>query len=223
LDSKVQTIEKLFFYSYLIIPLCLLFFINKKKEAIPYILGFYGLLFFCFLKFYEFLPNRKFIQLFYTFLEYFFFALIFWLNIKNKKFRVFISIFTFSFLVFLVFYYFNSKLARLDSIPIGIETILTLVYISFFFYESFKTSVDSYIYNHHCFWVSIGILLYLGGSFFFYILINDLPANEVKTFGNLTFIAEIIKNILFSIAVIIYYKSLRLDASKKSIPYLDMV
>lgn len=169
------------------------------------------------------MPNKKFIQLFYTFLEYSFFALLFWLIIKNRRFKTIIGVFSLGFFSFLVFYYYNSKLARLDSIPIGIETILTLIYISYFFYESFKTSVDTYIYNHPGFWISIGILLYLGGSFFFYILINDLPKDQIEAFGNMTFIAEIIKNILFCIAIIFFYKSpLKSDASKKSVPFLDM-
>jgi hypothetical protein len=146
------------------------------------------------------------------------------MNIKNEKFKKLIVAFSFLFMFFLIYYFFRSKLVRLDSIPIGVETILTLVYISYFFYETFKKSTDYYIYNHYCFWISVGVLIYLGGSFFFYILINDLTQDEVNTFGNMTYVAEIIKNILFSVAIFVYYKHplKNIGRSNTSIPYLDI-
>jgi hypothetical protein len=232
LDFKIQTIEKLFFYivagSYLLIPLGVILFNKKNKGSIPYFLGSYGIVFFAFLLTYNFLPKdkelHKLVQLFYTFLEYSFFAFVFYTNVKSRKFRQLILITSILFFSFLVIYYFKSKHLRLDSVPIGIETILTLIYISYFFYETFKRTTDFYVYNHYCFWISIGILIYLGGSFFFFILINDLTYDEVNTFGNMTYIAEIIKNILFSVAIFIYNKHpLKTNNSKQTVPYLDMI
>ena len=91
--------------------------------------------------------------------------------------------------------------------------------------EFSKNSTDSYIYNHYCFWFSVGILIYLGGSFFFYILIDHLDKKQVKAFGNLTYFAEIIKNILFALAIFIYAKfSFKFkDQKTSSVPYLDMI
>lgn len=130
------------------------------------------------------------------------------------------------FFVFQVFYYFQSKLLRLDSIPIAIETIFVFIYIVYFFYEFSKKIRNYYIYNHYCFWVAVGILIYLGGSFFFYLSINELNSHEVETFGNLTYLAEIIKNILFGVALIILSKNhFNLSDEKKNIkvPFLDMI
>jgi hypothetical protein len=168
---------------------------------------------------------RKLVQLCYTFLEYSLFAFIFWSNIKSSKFKNLIVIFSALFFAFQIIYFFESKLVRLDSIPIGIETILILICITYFFFETFKKTTNQYIYNHYCFWLSVGILLYLGGSFFFYILINDLTEEQVDTFGDMTFIAEIIKNVLFGAALIFYNKYPINTNPKKneSIPYLDMI
>jgi hypothetical protein len=234
LDFKIQTIEKLFFYivasSYLLIPLSL-FFLSKSKvrNAMPIILGIYGVVFFSILLAYDYLPSnkefRKFVQQSYTFLEYSFFAFIFWSNIFNKRFRNLIVVLSILFFVFQIVYFFISQLKRLDSIPIGIETILILIYISLFFFETFKRSTNYYIYNHYCFWVSVGILIYLGGSFFFYILINDLSNDQIEAFGKMTYVSEIIKNLLFCTGLYIYGRYPIKEISKKNenIPYLDMI
>jgi len=82
-----------------------------------------------------------------------------------------------------------------------------------------------FIYNHYCFWLAVGILIYLGGSFFFYILIDHLTREQVNTFGNLTFLAEVLKNILFLAAIFIYarYPISKQDKNSSSVPYLDMI
>ncbi len=129
------------------------------------------------------------------------------------------------FLAFQIFYFFEAKLIRLDSIPIAIETILIFIYIIYFFYEFSKKTTGEYIYYHYCFWISIGILLYLGGSFFFNILINNLNPQEVETFGKMTFIAEILKNILFALAIYFYsrFPVVKIKSRSFQIPNLDMV
>ena len=112
---------------------------------------------------------------------------------------------------------------RLDSIPIGIETILVFIYIFCFFFYFTKNSKDAYIYTHYGFWASVGILIYLGGSFFYYILVNHLRENDVVLFGKLSNAAEIIKNILFGIALFVYRKfPINKIHKVKNIPNLDM-
>lgn len=134
-------------------------------------------------------------------------------------------ILTIAFFLFQIIYYFETKLIRLDSIPIGIETILILIYVIYYFYDFYKRPTSFFIYSHYCFWVSIGILIYLGGSFFFYILINHLDISQVNTFGNLTYVAEIIKNVMFLSAILIFSKnySTRNKEKNKPLPFLDMI
>lgn len=129
------------------------------------------------------------------------------------------------FFLFQITYVLSGKVKRLDTVPIGIETILMLTYIIYFFFQFSKRIETTYIYNHYAFWFAVGILVYLGGSFFFFILINHLTEEQVNTFGNLTFLAEILKNILFIIGVIMYarnQKNLK-NQNQNSVPYLDMI
>ena len=125
-------------------------------------------------------------------------------------------------------FYFNVKdnQFRLDTIPIGVETILLFIYIFIFFYDTLRSTKQVDIYNNFGFWIAVGILLYLGVSFFFYILANDMLIDEIDQYWVVTFIAEMIKNIMFCIAIIMYLpkkKNLpnqRLHQSQDSIPHL---
>jgi len=129
------------------------------------------------------------------------------------------------FLIFQANYILTQSLKFLDSTSIAIETILVFIYISFYFYEFLKKETGEYIYDHYCFWLSIGILIYLGGSLFFFILINHLSKEQRTTFGYLTYTTEIIKNILFIVALFVYQKNQIHSVKKKSvqIPKLDII
>lgn len=161
----------------------------------------------------------------YTSFEYVAFAFIFGYNIQNKKIRKLIFFVSILFLVFQLVFLLITGYTRLDSLSIGVETILILIYIFFFFYESAKTTNTQYIYNHYCFWIAVGILIYLGGSFFFYILFGQLTKEQVDTFGNLTFLAELIKNVLFALAVFMYkrYPMQNVNQKQEPVPFLDMI
>ncbi len=214
-------------YSYLILPLCFFLFQSKIKDKLLVLLALYGIIFWGLLMCHGLLPKdiRKYYQAFYTFLEYSVFTYIFWYNIRNKIFRNFIILISVLFIFFQIFYVTTTTLNKLDSIPIGIETIFIFIYIFYFFYEYSKNIKDSFIYNHYCFWISVGILIYLGGSFFFYILINQLDSSQIETFGNLTYIAEIIKNLLFAVSLFFYKKFPTDNIQNKppKIPNLDMI
>ena len=212
-------------YSYLLIPLSFILTKGKFKDSILAVLAVYGVMFFCLLFFYDYArPLKVYYHAFYTFLEYLTFTAVFWANIQNKVFRKLIIVVSLLFLLFELYYVTNTSVQKLDSIPIGIETILIFIYIFFFFFDFSKNAKDMFIYNHYCFWISVGILLYLGGSFFYYILANNLDNKEIATFGNLTYVAELIKNGLFCVAIFIYRKfpTNNLHNHPKKIPNLDM-
>lgn len=214
-------------YSYLLFPLFFLFFKGKLKETYIFLLALYGLAFFSLIFFDSYIPKdiKKYYQGFYTFLEYSIFTLIFWLSIRNKSFRRLVEIASLLFLLYQLYYVLNTSLQRLDSIPIAIETILVFIYIFCFFFDFSRNVKDAFIYNHYVFWMSVGILIYLGGSFFYYILVNHLNENDVVKFGNLTYITEVIKNLLFCVAIFMYKKSQTntIHNHSKKIPNLDMI
>jgi hypothetical protein len=168
---------------------------------------------------------RKYLKSIYTFFEYGVFASIFWINIKKAKTKRLIILISILFFAYQIFYVFTAKDKGLDTVPIGIETILLLIYILYFFYQFSKDLGTSYIYNHYAFWIAVGILIYLGGSFFFFILFDYLNPEEVQTFGDMTYVAEIIKNILFATGIYIYskYPFKNKPEKKESIPFLDHI
>lgn len=223
--DKIQIIEKLFSYileySYLLIA-AFFFFSKNKRSTIVIALLVYGLVFFFFLHYYYDIPKsyRKLSQTVYTFLEYSFFAYFAWLLISSKRYKKLILILSVLFLIFQVYYYLTSKPQRIDSIPVGIETILVLVYIFIYFRQFFASNNTDYIYNDPSFWIIVGILIYLCSSFFFNILANYVPRDN----WHLTFIPEIIKNILFGFSIVTYKPLLKSKHKAESnFPFLDMI
>jgi hypothetical protein len=147
------------------------------------------------------------------------------LNINSKLLRKIIAALSILFVVFHILFYLTVSINRLDSIPVGVETILLFIFIFLFFYEQFKGSRTFYIYNHNGFWISFGILVYLGGSFFFNILANHMAQEQVDEYFFLTYIADLIKNILFIVAAVVFVKQQnnKTQQHPTSIPYLDMI
>lgn len=191
------------------------------------VIAAYGIICCLFLLSYDFTPkvSRKFLKTAFTFFEYSVFTFIIWKNLQSIKVKKLIILATTFFFLFQVFYLLTGKVKRLDTIPIGIETILVFLYIVYFFIESAKNITGIFIYNHYVFWIAVGILIYLGGSFFFFILINHLTNDQIEIFGNLTYLAEILKNILFAIAINIFtkYPLQKPDDKPKPVPYLDLI
>ena len=68
--------------------------------------------------------------------------------------------------------------------------------------------------------MGLGILFYLGGSLFYYLLVDQLTYAEVNLFGKLTYVFEIIKNILFAFAILVYLKK-ETNVKKIELPNLD--
>ena len=226
--DKIQSIEKLFehivIYSYLLLPISFLFTLRNTRID-NLIIGIYGVLFFFLLFFFWDIPleMRKLYATFYTFLEYTFFATLFYLNISSKNFRRFIIFISCGFVLFQIVYYLKVPFGRTDSIPIGVESILIFIYIFYFFYEQFNSAREKYIYNHPCFWICLGLLIYLGGSFFINILANHLSLEEFENYWYLNYIADTIKTLLFVVAIFLFAKNPSKNHNTRNIPYLDMI
>lgn len=138
---------------------------------------------------------------------------------KTKFLLVGLSI---SFILFQIIYYFTAKLTEVDSIPIGIESILIFTYVFLLFFEQFQSSKNKYIYNYPWFWVIIGILIYLSCSFFFYILVN-FDRKMIGKYWHLTYVFETIKNLLITVTIYMYSRQSERKPPQKNIPYLDLI
>ena len=212
-------------YSYLLPLLVFVIYATKTKRIdIFIIIGYCIIYFFLNILYYPILAKLDQIiyYSFYTFLESLSFSLILLFNIYNRKVRVIILISQILFGAFQIIFLLNATLKILDSVPIGIETILIYIFIFYFFFERFQNAKNEYIYHDHCFWICIGLMLYLGGSFFFYILADNMELQELRKYYNLTYIIETVKNILFSVAIIVYAKhKYKEKIPNQKLPFLD--
>lgn len=225
---KTKSIEKLFLhiliYTFLLLPVFLLFSKIKTTERI--LIGVYGIVCFLMLSayFYGLVKTTILYFTIYTFLEYSFFTALLWVNLKSRKLKLAILFFSIPFFGFQIFTYFSQSSVILDSIPVGIETILIFIYITFFLYETFQSDSSEFIYSHSCFWLCIGMMVYLGGTFFFNILLAYLDQKHIDQYWFLTYVADIIKNLFFCVSIIAYsYSPFRQRLHHKTqIPYLDL-
>lgn len=205
-------------------PLVFLIFSRKLKKDLT-VLMLYSLVIFSFNFFYNDIYGKvgSVYYLIYTFIEYICFSYILWSHITSKNFRLFILISSFAFIAFQLIYFWNTPRRILDSVPIGVESILVLIYIFYFFYSQLKGSAPAVsLYQQPIFWLATGILIYLSGTFFFYILVNHMQIAQIKQYWFVTYIFDIVKNIFFTIGVLaIIYSSKTTPSLHKNVPNLD--
>jgi len=160
--------------------------------------------------------------LIYTFIEYVSFSFLVWYSISSTKFRRTVFYLSILFVAFQFIYFFLGQRKLLDSVPIGVETIFILVYIFYFLFEQLRINLSTSVYNNYFFWINIGILIYLSGTFFFYILVNHLPVNQIQPYWYITYIFDILKNLMLSIGIYICSKTPKNKTiPSNNIPFLD--
>ena len=160
--------------------------------------------------------NYKYIfYTFFTLLEYSIFSFFLFLSIINKRFRQVIFTLSIAFIIFILTYLSFAKHPKIDSLCIGIETILIILYSFWYLYEQMKNTNNLFIYSKYEFWVIAGLLIYLAGSFFIYIFANQVDEKLIINYWFLTNVFYIIKNFFFAIAIYNYVK--KVSQGQKSI------
>lgn len=222
-----KTIEDLFFYlatgaDILIVLLFLVFFKKTKDDKGITCIAVYCFLFLLINYLADFvLPN--FVHFFYslfTYVEYSAFSYFLWLNTKHPVFKRLISYISIIFLILLTFYYFTTPFRSLDSVPIGVETIIILVFCFYYLYEQMNDTSNLFIYNKYQFWVITGMMIYLAGSFFIYIFANQLDTKFLQKYWFLTLVFYVIKNIFFAIGFLLNTKP-KNNSNAELKPYLN--
>lgn len=184
----------------------------------------YLLIFFLFNFYFDFSASvlgKKYYYFLYTTLEYCSLSILIGFNIQNPKFKYLHITVSIIFLLFLVLFYLTNTIKRLDSIPIGIESILLMLFIIFYFYSQLKYVSNQSIYEIFSFWIVLGILFYIGFTFFFNILVNNLDPVHFQKYYSYSFLGDIFKNIFFSVAIL--FNTNKNKNQIQSIPNLDMI
>jgi hypothetical protein len=219
--AKTKTIENLFFiyldiYSGLL-PILLFFIFWAKSKSSK---GLWVIITYCILFFpinLLLLEDNTATILFEasTIIEFSLFIFFIYLNIENRKAKRAVIV---AGILYITFYFVYSFLAKavqgFDSVPIGVETIIILGFSFYYLYERMNDTTTLFIYNTFQFWVILGIVMYLAGSFFIYIFASYLRNNDINKYWFVTNISSILKNIFFCIAIFIHAKP-----SKESIQY----
>ena len=215
--AKTISIENLFVYlavfsDLLPLTLAFLFYHKTKSEKGLSVLNVY-LLFdlFANIILLYFIPenrNHKYVYPIFTLIETVLFAGFYFLTFKRSRFKnaaFILSVFvTVSFIIYYIIrYLILPKPPRIDSVPIGIETVLMIVFLLMYLYEQINDTTTLFVYYKHSFWVAIGIIIFLAGSLFIFAFASQLPLKELQKYWVFTNIFCIVRNCFFTIAIYI--------------------
>jgi hypothetical protein len=159
---------------------------------------------------------------FYTIVEYLIFCSFFWKVIISRKMKNMLIYLSAAFIAFIIGFTFLANHTYFDSVSIGIETILIILYSFYFLYQEMKETKEAFIYSKYTFWIMSGMLIYLSGSFFIYIFATQLNPSFLYNYWFITNAFYIFKNVFFAIAIILYLRQLKTKNSPKGISYTLM-
>lgn len=225
-----KTIENLLAILHFSVNILIIFLYIFNFRRIKHEKGFLAITSYCFLdsllnfavKYVDInLTWRLYIWSTFTFVEYLTFTYIIWSTIKNalvKKVIIYASIF---FIVFTTIYNIVTNFKGIDSIPIGIETILILLFSFYYLYEQMNNTIDLFIYSTYQFWIIIGFMIYLAGSFFIYILASAMEQGLLNQYWILTNGFYAIMIVLFAISFFVFNKQCKPTIHKNLRPYLN--
>ena len=158
----------------------------------------------------------------FTLVEYCLFATFFWLNITKplgRKLLIFSSII---FLAVLIIDLTSTEFKFINSLSIGIETIIILCFSFYLLFELINNPNVLFVHMDYRFWVILGILLYMSGSFFIYILADTIEARELRRIWPITYLFYIVKGVFFTISILVYKRQSQKNNTGNNIPYLNM-
>lgn len=207
----------LFYYGVFISDLVVLTFVTtllvkKTKSPVVVLCGLHSLLNSLSITFGVLYPRQYTYNLaIFTISEYLIFSSLVLLFVSTEKWRRIIKIASPIFLLFVAVLFFSSGKNKIDSIAIGIETILVFVFAFSYFHEEMNDISGTFVYNKHSFWIISGILLYLGGSFFMYVFANQVERSFLEQFWFLTYIFYIIKSIFFLIGLVLFFRQQKVE------------
>ena len=148
-------------------------------------------------------PTFTFLSVF-TVVEYSLCSLAIYLNLNRPLFKKIILWASPIFLFFSIFQFFNSGTKNdIDNITITVEYIFLIIYCLFFLFEVLNESSTTIIYSSHRFWIVIGVLIYSTGTFFLFMQSSNMSETAWDRWLVINYIFTTIKNIFFSVAIII--------------------
>lgn len=141
----------------------------------------------------------------FTIVEFSFFCLFYYYAIPQgwmKK--TVLPIWSLFFLFSCIDFFLINQMNAFDSITSGVESIIIIILCIYYLIVQLKGTNNLFVYSTSNFWIIITFLIYLSGTFFLYIMAENMIQNRV--FQIQYFIINsafnILKNILLSIAML---------------------
>ena len=115
------------------------------------------------------------------------------------------------FYIWLVFFLFATtdfflinNMDAFDSIAAGVESILIILMCIYYLFIQIRGANNSLIYSTTNFWIIITFLIYMAGTFFLYIMAENMLQNRAFQIQYLVINAafNILKNVLFSVSML---------------------
>jgi hypothetical protein len=140
----------------------------------------------------------------FTLIEYSLFSLYYYFLIDSRKFKRFVYLISVPFYALVLLnFFFLGRSKQFDALPASAEAFIIIIYCIYYFYEQLNKPQVTFIYSTFHFWISIGIFIYMAGTFVLFVQSSMLSDNERNNFWIINLISNILKNILFSISFII--------------------
>ncbi len=149
--------------------------------------------------------NTFFIFAFFTVAEFTFFCLFLYYVLTSRKAKkIILPIWVIFLILAFVDFFFINKMNSFDSLTVGVESILIILMCIFYLAVQIKGSNNLFVYSTSNFWVIISFLIYISGTFFLYVMAENMIQNRafLIEYNIINSIFIILKNILLSIAML---------------------
>lgn len=143
----------------------------------------------------------------FTIVEYSCFAIFIYSVIQNKYLKKSLIACSVLFICFCLFNIFFQPKYSFDSLQTSIEALILLIFCILFLFEQINKPEVVFIYSSYKFWVITGILIYLACTFFLFVFAASLPQKEADQYWFINSYSNILRNIFFTIAILVYAKS----------------
>lgn len=134
---------------------------------------------------------------FFTLIEFVTFAVFFYYTIQNKPIKraVIVSVIIFIPLTVINFLLQKDSFDHIDTVPLVFQGIFFMTLSIYYLFEQIKNPKTIFIYTTFEFWAATGILIYLSGTFFVYLLSSNLTPKQFSNFWFINYVFNIQKNI----------------------------
>jgi len=141
----------------------------------------------------------------FTVIEFTFFCGYYYYAIQTRIIKIILPIILGIFVIFaFIDFFLINQMNNFDSFTAGLESIIIILLCIYYLVVQIKGSNSLFVYSSSNFWIIITFLIYLSGTFFLYIMTENMARS--KSFQHqyvvINSVFNVLKNILLSIAML---------------------